>query len=78
MSGALDLFLRALGDREWVERAECRDKGTDHFFLNRGQSPEPAFRMCRVCPVTDECKAYADMTGTEDGIWAGVIRHSRK
>lgn len=66
---------------EWRERAACRGMGNTQagiriFFLQNGDSPTPAKRICSRCPVQEECGDYA--RGNADaGIWNGTtIRQS--
>lgn len=65
-------------DRRWMERAACADKPREWFFPERGQSTRRAIAVCRTCPVVAECVNYADRTGTQYGVWGGVIRKRAK
>jgi hypothetical protein len=55
----------------WREQAECVNH-PDLFFLERGDSSEPARQICNQCPVTDECRDYAIETRMQFGIWGGM------
>ncbi len=57
---------------KWRRRAACLGVGNSHFFLERGQSAEPAREMCRRCPVTDDCHQHShlDFGYAIHGIWA--------
>ena len=43
----------------WRELAACRGAGLDLFFPERGESAEPARRVCAACPVRQPCLDYA-------------------
>lgn len=67
----------------WVEDAACTDPDVDPeiFFPGQGQSPEPAKRVCRRCPVINECLYYAMPKRPEPfphGTEAGAQRHRRR
>jgi WhiB family redox-sensing transcriptional regulator len=49
--------------------------GTDLFFPEPDDTEtiEKAIRVCRRCPVRQECLSYARRTGTEYGVWGGVF-----
>lgn len=57
-------------------------KGQTHlFFAPHNERPNARMRretaavaLCKVCPLINECAAYADATETEYGIWGGVAR----
>ena len=63
-----DLF--ALLDRPaWHARALCRDHPEVDFFASRTKAAE---RLCRCCPVVEECGAWAEArSDLHDGVWAG-------
>lgn len=63
---------------KWIERAECRGKGVDLFFVERGYTPYEALEMCRVCPVKRECLDYAVKNGLSYGVWGGVAPRGRR
>ena len=60
----------------WRERALCRIEQipTSEFFPVRGESQRVARECCARCPVSTECRDYADRSNTEWGIWGGEIR----
>ena len=66
---------------EWQEHARCRDprwRGVD-FFPGKGESVQPAKRVCRGCPVRDDCLAYALSLPEKDdkGVWGGMSQRDR-
>jgi WhiB family redox-sensing transcriptional regulator len=53
------------------------------FFLARRDGGDPrkierAKSVCRVCPVREECLAYADECGEKAGIWGGLTGDERR
>lgn len=60
----------------WREQAVCRP-GSGHdpdLWFPDGhdrQAIAVAQRLCATCPVIAECRAYADTTRQEHGVWAG-------
>ena len=56
----------------WRELAGCRGADLDLFFPGRGESAEPARRVCAACPVREPCLDYALRLGITHGIWGGL------
>lgn len=44
------------------------------FFPSKGGSQKEAKECCAACPVTVECDAYAELSRSFYGIWAGAAR----
>lgn len=59
---------------EWMQRADCLDVDPDLFFPDKaGRSAGlAAKRICRGCPVRDDCLAHALKTHESAGIWGGL------
>ena len=65
----------------WYQRAACRGKPTDLFFLSRDSPPaaaNAAIKICRSCEVQAECLQFALDTGEEIGIWGGTTGADRR
>jgi len=62
----------------WRERAGCRGADLDLFFPGRGESAEPARRVCAACPVREPCLDYALSHGITHGIWGGLAERDRR
>jgi WhiB family transcriptional regulator, redox-sensing transcriptional regulator len=63
----------------WREGAACADRSDVDFFAppdNRGQV-ERALAICSICPVIDDCLAFAIETNQNDGIWGGLTAKER-
>ena len=63
---------------EWRYRAACRGADLDLFFPGRGESAEPARRVCASCPVRQPCLDYALSHGIVHGIWGGLTERDRR
>jgi hypothetical protein len=48
------------------------------FFPGRGESAEPARRVCASCPVRQQCLDYAIGHGIVHGIWGGLTERNRR
>ena len=62
----------------WRERAACRGADLLVFFPGRGESAEPARRICAACPVRQPCLDYAISHGIVHGIWGGLAERDRR
>jgi WhiB family transcriptional regulator, redox-sensing transcriptional regulator len=62
----------------WRERAGCCGAGLDVFFPGRGESAEPARRICASCPVRQPCLDYAISHSITYGIWGGLTERDRR
>lgn len=68
-------------DADWRMSAVCRDMDPDVFFPDHGdrKAVERAVAVCRGCPVSGECDAFARshpriLGYPLDGVWAGRPR----
>ena len=61
----------------WRYRAACPGANLDMFFPGRGESAEPARRVCAVCPVREPCLDYALRHEITHGIWGGLAERDR-
>ena len=62
----------------WRELAACRGTDLNLFFPGRGESAEPARRVCASCPVRQPCLDYALSHGIVHGIWGGLTERDRR
>lgn len=64
----------------WRDAAACRTVDPEVFFPfpgdTRGQDAAKA--VCAVCPVRDECLAWALATGQDAGVWGGRTEDERR
>lgn len=59
----------------WREEARCREMDPTIFYA---QSVVPARKVCKQCPVAQECLTYALKTREPHGIWGGLGPGSRR
>jgi hypothetical protein len=65
-------------DELWKLDASCQGLNTDMFFTEVGQNPDPALiRMCKACPVKQQCIEYA-LKYSLEGIWGGMGQRGRE
>jgi WhiB family transcriptional regulator, redox-sensing transcriptional regulator len=62
----------------WREVAACRGTDLNLFFPGRGESAEPARRVCAACPVRQPCLDYAISNAIAHGIWGGLTERDRR
>ncbi len=74
-ANGLPMFT-ALGN--WADRGACRNAGVNMFPSGpRGRTA--AKHVCAVCPVIEECRAWAMNQSTRlDGIWGGTTQRERR
>jgi len=70
---------------EWADQAACAGRNDVQWWppeTDRGHNPGTswavdALRICRTCPVRDECLAHA-LDADEHGIWGGTTEAERR
>lgn len=60
----------------WQSKAACRGCDPDLFFLDRGEPSTEALKICRSCPVKNECLEYG--LHERHGIWGGMSERQRR
>lgn len=65
-------------DHDWTLRAACRGANPDLFFIDQGQSANPAKKVCARCPVSHACLDYAMRNDIRHGVWGGHGEKERK
>lgn len=66
---------------EWRSRAACIRRDPETFFplTEKKELSEKPLAVCRICPVSAECKQWAIDTWQEHGIWGGMtVRELRE
>ncbi|MGX1267943.1 WhiB family transcriptional regulator [Streptomyces phaeoluteigriseus] len=70
---------------DWRVRGLCLSEDPDLFFPIGGSNSGPtamqmdeAKAVCRHCPVTRQCLAWAVDTGPVEGIWGGTTEGERR
>jgi WhiB family transcriptional regulator, redox-sensing transcriptional regulator len=62
----------------WMLQGDCRGADTRAFFPSNGLGVEAAQRICRGCPVQNECLEYALLNRIEQGVWGGASERERR
>jgi WhiB family redox-sensing transcriptional regulator len=68
----------ASDDDRWQERALCAQTDPEAFFPEKGGSTREAKKICEVCPVREQCLAYALEHDERFGIWGGLSERERR
>jgi WhiB family redox-sensing transcriptional regulator len=68
---------------DWRTVAECRDEDPELFFPIGTSGPAlrqlaEAKKVCRRCPVADDCLSWAASTGQDAGVWGGFSEDERR
>lgn len=74
ITSSIDFF----NSRAFMESAACRGVDPDLFFPDRGESLEPAKRVCRGCPVQVACLDHALAGNEKFGVWGGTSERERR
>lgn len=61
----------------WVSQAHCRSANPEDLFV-RGAAQRKAAKICRHCPVRNECAADALDNQIEYGVWGGLTERERR
>jgi len=71
-------------DWEWQYKGACKDMDTEIFFLENGTRAEKkrkreaaALKICKSCPVINECREHALKTPEFYGVWGGMTADQR-
>lgn len=75
ISGAVS--YREKPQDDWMDKAACKGKPENTFFVGRGQKTTEAKKICNKCPVEKYCLKYA-IVNNEQGIWAGTSEKDRQ
>lgn len=66
------------GPPEWKRAGACFGLDPEMFHPGRGQTIEPAKRICEQCPVQGECLEYALSHFIKVGVWGGASERERR
>ncbi len=70
--------LLRVDERPWVAYAACRGADADLFFPGNDLNPREALKICRACPVREECLEYALSARERYGVWGGTTARERR
>ena len=77
-STPVELMVLDLEERPWAAYAACREANPDLFFSAHEEETAAAIRICRGCPVSDECLDWALEMRVRYGIWGGATERERR
>ncbi len=63
---------------EWMLEGDCRNHSPEVFFPTDGVGVIVAQRICRVCPVREDCLEYALEERIDHGVWGGASERERR
>lgn len=63
---------------DWMGSALCAQVDADLWYPDKGESPREALRICRQCPVRQECYDYAVANGERFGVWGAATERTRR
>jgi WhiB family transcriptional regulator, redox-sensing transcriptional regulator len=66
-----------LPDRAWMPKGSCRGMDPGFFFPEDLHGVLRAKKVCRACPVRNECLEYALAHGENEGMWGGESERER-
>ena len=68
----------------WQEDGKCKEADTEMFFLDAGergkqknQKQREAQKICRGCPVIEQCLSHALNVPEFYGVWGGMTPEQR-
>ena len=64
------------GDTAWMADAACKGQGAERWHPE-AKPPERLLATCRLCPVIDQCAAYAIADPTLHGVWGATTAKDR-
>lgn len=79
MSDLVSAITGAAERPAWTARAACHGlRGAVNFYVERGEDPRPARRICADCPVRSDCLDHAVTNAERFGIWGGLSPKERR
>lgn len=63
---------------DWYADALCAQVDPAPFYPEDGGSIRPAKQVCAMCPVRDQCRAYALENDEQWGVWGGMSESDRR
>ena len=68
----------------WQEESNCRDEDSEVFFLdlqargkNKTDKEKAAKKICKGCPVVQQCLSHALAVPEFFGVWGGMTADER-
>lgn len=67
-------FMYGKGSDDWQDKAACAGRDDLDPMSQDEDDKAEMLRVCKACPVREECSAYADEKEVSSGIWGGIDR----
>jgi WhiB family transcriptional regulator, redox-sensing transcriptional regulator len=74
----MDQYMVDLDERPWAAYAACRSADPEIFFAGTDTASFEAVKICRSCPVQDQCLAWALDNRVRYGVWGGLTERQRR
>lgn len=74
----MDLVALSGPDQDWRAIGLCGQADPDLFFAVGAPEHKQAKRICRSCPVREQCLSYAMDCPVDHGIWGGLTERERR
>ena len=71
-------LLKIVTDQDWRAGGLCSRSDPELFFAVGALEHKQAKRICRACPVREECLAHAMDASIDHGIWGGLTERERR
>lgn len=71
-------LMASAGTSDWESDALCAQTDPEEFFPDRGGNAKVPKKVCRGCPVKDECLGAALANDERFGIWGGLSERERR
>lgn len=72
------LEYRAGREHTWQDDGLCAQSDPDAFYPEKGAHNTDAKRVCKGCPVVEQCLEYALANDERFGIWGGLSERERR
>lgn len=64
--------------KDWMDRARCRERDPEQFFVRGAANSRRAIRICERCEVREDCLRYALDNEIDFGVWGGMTERQRR
>lgn len=75
------VFEAYLNETDWMVWGSCLEVGVEPFFPPDAAGPgwaDGPKKVCRGCPVLQECRTYAEDHDIEHGVFGGLSAGERR
>jgi WhiB family transcriptional regulator, redox-sensing transcriptional regulator len=65
-------------DTSWKKKAACAGLDVDLFYPGPGMTSTEAYRVCKTCPVQEQCLKFSLTNHEEFGVWGNLSAKGRE